>query len=76
MSILSRLRSIFTKRACMHQPTTGTRMDPTFVAALKAEAERNAGDPYPQPAPDYCDVAWNENPKLTVKQRRTLKAVR
>jgi len=30
MSILSRLRSIFTKRACMHQPTTGTRMERGF----------------------------------------------
>ncbi len=79
MTLFGRLRALFTKRARMYRQTTGTRMDPTFIADLKAEAERNAGNPYTRPVPDYCDVAWNEpdrNHSLTLRQRGALKAVK
>ena len=77
MSILARLLSLF-KRDGRFQPIDTTRMDPRFIADLKAEAERNAGDPYPRPAPDYCDVAYGEqgNPRLTVRQRASLRTVK
>jgi len=66
------------RRMRIFAPTDRTRMDAQWIADLKAEAERNAGDPYPRPVPDYCDVAYGEdgNPKLTVRQRAALRTVK